>query len=524
MAESANAERPRLLIEDWLPAAAIGVECMRERGSASALAPTTFLHVWWARRPLAASRAAVLASVLPADFPREIFERLMGFGRSSAELVAVRQLMDTGVRVQGGFNALRSFKASLREKDVALAHTVMEKLWGHLPIVIDPMAGGGSIPLESARLGLPTLANEYNPVACSILEATLDYPFRLGPSLADWARAWGKVWERNVAEHLARYFPKETKGSVQAYLFARTVPCPGTGHPTPLVPDWHLLKPKGGVPVVAVPVVNKTAGTWTIEVRPVGVGSQHVTTVPHRTYGRGKGISLFTGEPIPTDWIKAKAQSGEMGSTLYAVALKTPHGLVFRPPIQRDRDAIAAAEGQLAQCRADWEARNLLPTEEYPVVASDPRPRTYGMPRWADMFSPRQLLTFGVLMEQLQTLRSQIIAKEGPEKAEAVVHLLAFAIDKFANYNNILASWHVTHEVIRGIFDRHDFSFKPTFTEMAPVIVSAGVDWVIDNVTDAYNAIAHLPNSGKSTAIEISQGSATALPQLNDASIGRCHC
>jgi adenine-specific DNA methylase len=135
------------------------------------------------------------------------------------------------------------------------------------------------------------------------------------------------------------------------------------------------------------------------------------------------------------------------------------------------------------------------------------------------MFSPRQLLTFGVLMEQLLALRSQIISKEGPEKGEAVFHLLAFAIDKFANYNNVLASWHISHQVIRGIFDRHDFSFKPTFTEMAPAIVSAGLGWVVDNVTDAYQAIAELPNSGKSTAIEITQGSATALPQLNDGSI-----
>jgi adenine-specific DNA methylase len=77
---------PRLLIEEWLPAAAIGVECMRERGSASALAPHTYFHVWWARRPLTASRAAVLGSLLPADFPREVFERLLGFGHSSADL------------------------------------------------------------------------------------------------------------------------------------------------------------------------------------------------------------------------------------------------------------------------------------------------------------------------------------------------------------------------------------------------------------------------------------------------------
>lgn len=84
-------KKPRLLIEDWLPAA-IGVECMRERGSASALAPTTYLHVWWARRPLVAGRAAVLGSLLPADFSHEVFERLLGFGLPGKELVRIRQL------------------------------------------------------------------------------------------------------------------------------------------------------------------------------------------------------------------------------------------------------------------------------------------------------------------------------------------------------------------------------------------------------------------------------------------------
>ena len=100
---------PRLLIEEWLPAAAIGVECVRER-STGQQPPDKRLHVWWARRPLTASRAAVLGSLLPADFPRDVFERLLGFGKPGNELIEIRRLMDTGYRVPGGFGCDRAFK------------------------------------------------------------------------------------------------------------------------------------------------------------------------------------------------------------------------------------------------------------------------------------------------------------------------------------------------------------------------------------------------------------------------------
>lgn len=519
MPDGNKAERPRLLIEEWLPAAAIGVECMRERGSASALAPTTFLHVWWARRPLAASRAAVLASVLPADFPRETFERLLGFGRPSQELVAIRELMNTGVKVEGGFGAVRAFKAPIRANDVEAAHAAATRIWGHLPTIMDPMSGGGSIPLESARLGFPTLANEYNPVACSVLEATLDYPFRFGPKLADRARHWGREWEKRVAARIGRFFPKETGANVQAYVFARTVPCPTTGHMTPLVPDWHLLKPKGGIPVVAKPVVDKAAGTWTTEIRPIGVGPSALPTAPPRTYAKGKGISLFTGEVIPAEWIKAQAQAGRMGSALYAVAMKTPQGLKFRPPQKADLDALDAAEAQLQQWRGDWEARNLIPTEEYPQITTDARPRTYGMPRWADMFSPRQLLGFGVLMEELQALRPTILAEDGEEMGEAVVHLLAFALDKFTNWNAKLSSWNVRAQTVRSVFDRHDFAFKFTYSEIATVRASGGLAWVTENVIDAYDSISKLACADGADGPSISIGAAQSLVHLGSHSI-----
>lgn len=97
------------------------------------------------------------------------------------------------------------------------------------------MAGGGSIPLESVRLGFHTLPNEYNPVACSVLEATVDYPFRFGPQLAERAQHWGGVLRERFNKRMERFFPRTAPLPPLCYVFARTVPCPETQHPTPLV-------------------------------------------------------------------------------------------------------------------------------------------------------------------------------------------------------------------------------------------------------------------------------------------------
>lgn len=508
---------PRLFIEDWLPAAAIGVECMRER-STGQQPPDKRLHVWWARRPLCASRAAVLGSLLPADFPRDVFERLMGFGRPGADLVAIRKLMDTGYRVPGGFGCDRAFKRELRPDDLSKAQQAASALWGDGSSVLDPMAGGGSIPLEAARLGLETYANEYNPVACSVLEATVDYPFRFGAELAGKTRPWAKVWVERVEKRLAPFYPAHSFAKVHAYIFARTVPCPDTQNPTPLVPDWHLLKPKSGLRVVAVPTADKAKGTWRVHIREIGNQAKQLREPPKPTYADGKGISLFTGNLIPADYIKAKAQAGEMGSALYAVALKTPQGLTFRPPEETDLKAIEAAEAELARLRPRWEQANLIPTEKRTKGDCD-RSFVYGITTWADMFAPRQLLCFGVLVEELRELRPEILKAEGKEWGEAAVHLLAFATNKFTNYDSASSFWHALRGGMANTFDRHDFSFKVTFAEMAPCNAGSGLDWAIDNVMEAYQALAMLPGREHTRPVEISLGSATSLPQFADRSV-----
>jgi len=515
---------PRVLIEEWIPAAAIGVECMRERGSPSALAPTTFLHVWWARRPLCVSRAAVLASLLPADFPRNLFERLLGFWGSSEQIVEAQKILDeaktAGVKIDNPHGE-RAFKRSIREDDLEKAHEIASRTWGKNIVVIDPMAGGGSIPLEAARLGFLTLANEYNPVACSVLEATVDYPFRFGNKLGQRARFWGTELRKRFNARIQKFYPKTGVLPPLCYIFARTVPDPD--HPewhTPLVPDWHLVKPKGEKGhVVAEPIVDKQKGIWKIRVREVGKRAGQLREIPRATYNDGKGISIFNDHQIPADYIKAKAQAGEMMSALYAIAVKTPQGLRFYPPEEADLKALEEAEKELAKVIGSWKKNNIIPTEQYPKVSSDERPRIYGMPNWSDLFSPRQLLAMGTLVEELRNLRPEIIKAESKELGEAVVHLLAFGINKFANWNAILSSWNAPYATARSVFDRHDYSFKPAFCEMAPCNAGVGLEWVVNNVLEAYEQISDFSKFDGTQPVEISLGSATNLSHIKDKSI-----
>lgn len=524
--------RPRLLIEEWLPAAAIGVECMRERNSASALAPTTYLHVWWARRPLCISRAAVLGSLLPAGFPHDVFERLLGFGRPSADIVSTRRLMDLGVRVHGGFGCDRAFKGRLASEDLERLGSQLYSQWAtRAPMVLDPMAGGGSIPLEAARLGLDTVASELNPVACVLLEATVRSAFHPAPMAGVKAREWGAKLIGRLANKLSRVYPRPEDGTVHAYIFARTVRCPDTGYETPLVPDWHLLNKEGKTPVVASPIVDKARGTWRCEIRNVSNTAGDLHAAPPPTYANGTGYSLFTaptnakgeptgrGRPIPSEWIKAEAQAGRMGSVLYAVAVKTGSGLQFRPPIEEDLKALEEAEKELERFRPDWEKRNILPNERVPEGDKTKEVLVRGITTWRDMFTPRQLLAMGVLVEELQRLRTEIVKEEGEELGEAVVHLLALAIDKFLNHNCNQTRFENTRGVIKGKMDRHDYAFKATFAEMAACAGGAGLEWALDNVLEAYEEIAKLPKAPNAKPATVIMGSATSLPQIEDGTV-----
>ena len=197
------------LIERWMPIAEIGEESTRERRSMTALPPTYYLHVWWARRPLVASRAAVLASLLPADADREQFLHILGI---HGDPVATRRRIDEarrrGERFEGqAYTYPRAFSHVPGQDDIRWLRGVFGADGVAALAVLDPTAGGGSIPFEALRLGARAFANDLNPVSALIMRATVEWPSMHGEALKEAFEELAGRFVRAREERLAPYFP-----------------------------------------------------------------------------------------------------------------------------------------------------------------------------------------------------------------------------------------------------------------------------------------------------------------------------
>jgi len=503
-------ERPRVLIEDWLPVAELGIESRRERAAASALPPLSFLHVWWARRPLVASAGSILGSVMPTwtqeladSYPRQAetqseksyqawFLRLCGI---LGDPVRAKRVIDAanarGEKLVGnGYGYKQAYKNSPETADLQLLHTILVDTWGELPRVIDPTAGGGSIPYEAIRYGLPSIANDLNPVAASVLRAGVELPAKFGPSLVVDLKTWGQELVDRIQARLAPAFLKQDSSEeVIAYIFARTVACPRTGKPIPLSPDWSLSRDKGGV---AVRLVTHRDGAELLGPEFEIVAGKAIDFDPCQgTVGGGDAVSPWDGLVVDGAHIKAEAQAGRMGSVLYAVSVRTHGKRSFRAPNESDRKALDAAETMLASLVEQHEWTDILPSEEVPLGLKTAELRNFGMTRWTELFSPRQRLVHGVYVEEFQRMVPQVRAKIGDRhKADAVLALLAMMQSKALNWNAISSSWDVSRQKMRSVFDTHNFAFKSTYAEFDGG--SALYPWCLNQLLDAYGGIAEL--------------------------------
>ena len=497
------------LIERWLPIAELGIESTRERTPMTPFPAPNRLHVWWARRPLVASRAAVLASLLPADADRKRFLHMLGIHGNPVE---TRRRIDAAKRSNENlgpnpYGYKRAFTYSPSKDDKEWADLTRGESLKRVA-VLDPTAGGGSIPFESGRIGCTAIANDLNPVAGLILKTTVDWPIRHGSTLLN---AFGDVAREFIRRAEPKYdgvFPDEPKSvRVEGYLWARTVTCPYCEGLVPLSPNWHLAPE--GIGVMLKPQMGAGPGT------PGRICSFEIARTASEqspgTVARGDGTCPYSdcGRVIDGDEIKRRAQAGGMGEQLFAVAYKervltkTKTGKSrekwvrhYRAPRSED-DNSADIEAKLSEKLPEWEAEDIVPSERFPDISNDDRPIQYGMPLWRDLFSPRQLLCHGTSVEIFREMLEADRA-EGKlnEVRQAAYGYLAVSLDKLRDYNSRMTRWHVNRQVMVNTFDRHDFAFTWSYAEMAPLIVGLGYDWATNQTAKCINELVTLVRPG----------------------------
>lgn len=501
------ADRPRVLIEDWLPVAELGIESRREAAPIPGQFPKLkTLHVWWARRPLAASAGAVLASLMPSWSPdlaathpdwREVtteaeyrawFLRLTGIlGDPVASKARAARNKALGIRTtENPYDYKPAFKNRLATGDLARLQELLADTWRDRPDILDPTAGGGSIPYAALRFGLGTHANDLNPVSAAILDAGVRIPAECGSSLTTDIEAFGRKLVDRITQRLDTYFPSGPHERITNYIFARTVACPRTGRTVPLSPNWWLSR--GAKPVAVRLQAPRGAERRTIEYEIVAGGD--IDFDPNRgTVAEGDAVSPWDGLAIDNEYIRAEAQAGRMSSELYAIAVRTPTGRLFRAPTETDIRALKEAESELSRLLPAWLEGGIIPSERMPP-GNDNRPNQYGMGMWRQMFSPRQLLVHGTFVEEFRRIIPEVLEQLGDNRGRAVLTLMAMMQGKALNWDALMSSWDTSRDKVRSVFERHDFAFKWTYAEFEGA--RELFPWCLQQVVDGYREIADL--------------------------------
>lgn len=483
------------LIETSLPLEAINEASVREKSIRHGH-PST-LHLYWARRPLATARAVLFAQLV--DDPASRPEEFPTVETQDAERTRLHDLMSRLVVWEKSSDTalLEQARAEIRRSN-----------GGTMPAVVDPFAGGGSIPLEAQRLGCHAEASDLNPLAVLINKALIDIPprFRGGapvhPGIADQhgyqgaeglaedIRYYGEAMRDEAERRIGHLYPKVkapggTEHTVIAWIWARTVTSPNPANPieVPLVRTWWLSKKKGKEAWVRATVRDGHVHYEVVHDANGPKGSDD------GTISRGNAIAVGDETPIDIKYIRSEAQAGRLSAHLIAVVAEDRRGRLYVSPTDEHSDAAHVE-------RPADVPNQLIPTRNHDVD----RLPMYGMPTWADAFTNRQLVALTTFSDLVGEMHKRVLSdalasglNEGESLeaggtgarayADAIATYLALSVSRLSDRSSSICSWDSSRESMRNVFSRQAIPMVWDFAEANPFSHSSGnflgqVEWI----------------------------------------------
>ncbi len=518
---SENSFKP-LAIEGKLPLKPIGIENLKE-ANPQYLPPHRYLHPWFARRPTPAARLAILASILPKNKNTDELLRLLQVGPKEGVEQDLSQYVenkkatekDRDGTFEEHYGYPRLWSSSPDPSELDKFHDELKEHWdGKLPNVLDPTAGGGVIPYESIRYGLPTSANELNPVPSLVLKVILEYAPIVGDiekQAEKWATKVNDIAESNYSE----FFPSSSSQTTPCnYITTYTVKCDSCGTDIPLVTRWRVRSEANGNLAVVRPQ-RKEGGSYSYEVLVSPNTSELEGFDPmDGPVSRGGDAECMHCQVVTeSDDVKRKITNGEFEYEVYCVRNRNQDGKYsFRSPTLDDKKAIKNAAERVM---SDFSLSTFLSTE-IPDGNKTSEPRDYGMTQWRDLYSPRQLVTNHAYVSAINELKPQIIKEHSEKEAEAILALLTLILSKLTEMNSRLSDWNTRQGYPSPTFKGNHLTFKRVFTENN--LSSGGISYMsyFDKVYDSYQQIVDfLPSDAN--AAKLSVGDAADLPYESDS-------
>lgn len=483
----------RKLIEVSIPLEAINEQAAREKSIRHGH-PST-LHLWWARRPLAAARCVLFAQLVddPSSNVDEFREEARREGISDAEVDSWAE-----TRVESKRAELHEILTDLANWDnlnndalwARAREEIMQSTDGKPPPIVDPFAGGGAIPLEAQRLGLEAHAGDLNPVAVLINRAMIEIPPKFADlppvhsvaepgrfgwegaeGLAEDVRRYGE-WMRDEAEkRIGNLYPKATlkdgsEAPVIAWIWARTVTCPNPacGIEMPLVRSWWLGKKKGKEAYI-VPSVNNGKVEFAIGRDP----SRTPTTDDDGTVGRQGATCIACRSHVDLKYIRVEGQAQRMSEQLMAIVAEGHRSRIYLPA------------NDVHTKSASVERPSSVPRGELPSNPRDFKTPNYGMSAFADLFTNRQLVALTTFSDLVDEARVKVLddaddGRDAEAYADAVATFLAFTVSRVSNKMSTICSWDSSPkmEAVRSVFARQALPMTWDFAEASPFASSGG--------------------------------------------------